>query len=248
MGEYAGRIRAHLKFSKREVREILIAILIGTLIFAFDDGGKDSFIWARWIANAIVIFIIVFFSFFLRVIAQKLVALKVGFRAEFKVWSYGLAGSFVITFLSAGTIPVFFPGGAWFTHLAAERLGSFRYGLNYGTCGWSAAAGSFMNILIGMTTTFIFGQIFGLDVVNTPILNKIVFINFVMALYTLLPIPPLDGCFLFFGSRMNWAITVGIAGAYVVLYLLGYLSLILAIVLGILFWASYWYFFERIAR
>lgn len=249
MGEYVGRIKAHLKFSKREVREIIIAVLIGTLIFAFDDGSSDGkFIWGRWAANAILVLFIVFVSFGLRVITQKMVALKLGFRAEFRLWSYGLAASFVLTFLTGGRVPIFFPGGTHFTHLAAERLGSFRYGLNYGSCGWSGAAGSFMNIFIGMTTTFIFGQLMGIDVIATPILHKIVLINFLMALYTLLPIPPLDGCLLFFGSRMNWAITVGITGAYVILYLFEVLSLFLAIILGILFWASYWYFFERTSR
>ncbi|NOZ80278.1 MAG: hypothetical protein GXP63_01280 [DPANN group archaeon] len=241
MGEYAEAIKQHFNFRVKEARDIVIAIFLLALIFAFDDGAP-SFSAAHWIGNYILFAILVSLALLFRIGVQKLVAIKVGYRTEFKIWNYGLVLGVVIAFLSRGNILLLLPGGLIFFLLPAERLGHFRYGLNYDTTGTIAASGSLANMLLGMFTKALMYNFFGFE---SAVLDKFIFVNFLLAFFMMLPIPPLDGIRAFFGGRLTYVFIFGIILAYVALFLVNIFSLIFAVLIGIVLWLVYYFTLEK---
>ncbi len=76
--------------------------------------------------------------------------------------------------------------------------------------------------------------------------NKLFLINWAIAAYSLIPIPPLDGSRVFFASRLTLMFLFGCIGGYVLLILLfGIYSYIWALVIGISVWFIYYSTFER---
>jgi len=71
------------------------------------------------------------------------------------------------------------------------------------------------------------------------------FFSLYYAVFTMLPFPKLDGTYLFFATR-NWyfAIFFFLLG-YIILYSLGFYSLIFAAVIGGIGWLVYYVVFEK---
>ena len=241
MIELRNRIKEHFGYSKKETKELLVTAIVGTFVFGFNDPFEELIIsqWIFWFAFT---FVVVAVALYIRTAVQKIWALGVGYRVEYKMWNYGLGASLLITVLTGGHWPLLLPGGAQFHVNVKHRLGAFRYGLNYATCGWIAAGGALANILFGMILQFIFFQLLGMELL---MIDHIITVNFLIAVYTMLPIPPMDGLMLYFGTRMGYALVAGVIIAYVVLFLLNIYSLIFALILGVIVYGAYYFIFEK---
>ncbi|MFH1591191.1 MAG: hypothetical protein ABIC95_04655 [archaeon] len=240
MGEYWENVKRHVKFGRKETFQILLASILMGVMFSFDD-GREKFSMAYWIGNFLLFFAIVLVSMLFRVLVQKMVATKTGYRVEFKVWNFGLAIGIMLTVLTNGKLILLIPGGIAFYHLAADRLGHFRYGLNYSTCGWIASVGSIANIVLGM----FFKEIMKQSGLASGLLDRFIYVNFLLALFLFLPLPPLDGLMMFFGTRLGYMFIFGGIFGYVALYLAQVYSLILAVIIAVVTWGAFFILFER---
>jgi len=61
----------------------------------------------------------------------------------------------------------------------------------------------------------------------------------------MLPIPPLPGLQLYFGTRMGYAFVFGSIMGYVALFLVQFYSLIIALVIGAICYVTYYLIFEK---
>ncbi|MBN1157506.1 hypothetical protein JXA85_07840 [Candidatus Woesearchaeota archaeon] len=240
MVEYFERLKHHFYFTKKELVSFAVACIIMAFIFGFDD-GRQTFSFVSWFGNYVLVLMLVVVALFFRVAVQKMVALPFGINAHFRMWSYGLAIGAALVVLTQGKLILLLPGSVMFVHLTSERLGKFRYGLNYDQCGTIAALGSVANMVLGMFTKEIMKQFH----FSNPVLDKLIYINLLLALFMMLPIPPLDGVTSFFGSRMTYVIIFGLIFGYVILYIGKIYSLFLAIFIAIIVWALYYVFFEK---
>ncbi len=240
MAEYFHRLRHHFSFSRKELVSFLAACVILAFIFGFDDGRK-TFSFSLWLGNYALVMILVIVAVFFRIAVQKMVALAYGITASFKMWSYGLAIGAALTILTQGKLVLLLPGSMMFVHLTSERLGKFRYGLNYGDCGMIAALGSVANMALGMFAK----QMMRMFHFSSPALDKLIYINFLLALFMMLPIPPMDGIMAFFGSRMTYVIIFGLIFGYVVLYVSKIYSLFISIFIAVIVWLLYYLLFEK---
>ena len=120
--------------------------------------------------------------------------------------------------------------------LAKYRLGKFRYGLNYLPIASIAFGTIFKNIELYLP--FI--------PINPLLLNNIFIFNLVLAVCTMLPIPPLDGHFLFYASRMWYVFLFATIFFYTVLTIVFEIySWIWAIIIGLVILSVYYIYFER---
>jgi hypothetical protein len=70
----------------------------------------------------------------------------------------------------------------------------------------------------------------------------------IFAIYDILPITPLSGSKLFFGSRMTYAFmffTIVIAGVLLLLDINVFMAVLGSLVIGVICWILYYIFFER---
>lgn len=240
--ELKERIKRHFVFSNIEIRDFWVVVFVVTFIFGFDD-KSDVFVMSNWLLNMIITFFMVTMAFFIQISAQKILALWQGYKAEFKMWNYGLGMGIAFAIMSKGNILLLLPGGVMFQMIEHYRIGKFRHGMYYAHTGWIAAAGPIMNIFVGMFAKQMMNM-FGFENV---LFNTFIYVNFLLALFMLLPIPPLPGNNLFFGTRMGYALVFGCVLGYVGLYLSGFYSLIIGILIGIVVWILYYILFEKAA-
>jgi hypothetical protein len=173
-------------------------------------------------------------ALFVHVSAQKLYGIYHGYSVEYKVWIVGLILGIIVTLITNGYFPLLLPGGMALLHLSRLRIGYFRYGLNLWQCSQTALAGPFANVILVMFLKFIIWQVFGFDL---PILDEFFKLNIILAVYMMLPIPPLPGVIAFLGSKLLYVFMFGLLLAYILLIVIfDYYSLILGAILGGLVW------------
>jgi len=234
------KIKRYFTFTKEELISIGAASLMLGFIFALRRWQNAS------IGDFLTGVLIVLISLIFHITVQKIAGLHDGFGVEFKVWWMGLLIGIAITFMTRGGIWwIVFPGGIVFSMLARHRLGKFRYGMNYWPMGVIAFAGPIASIVFGT----IFKNI-NLYILNSgfAFFDNLFIFNLVFAACQMLPIPPLDGHYMFFASRSTYAFLLGTIIVYTVLVLgLQIFSWVWAIIIGALIWLIYYIKFERVA-
>ena len=114
--------------------------------------------------------------------------------------------------------------------------------------GLTSFAGPLANILLALFLKVLSNITF---IASNALLEKAILVNVIFALYTYLPIPPLDGFALFYASRLTYVFSYGaLIGASILL--LFKLSLLLTIIGALLvataIWGTYYYKFESDAH
>jgi Zn-dependent protease len=98
-----------VKFTTREIRDIIISMFVISLAFAF--------IFARMNINNIIFYlpitlVVVGFGFILHELAHKFVAIRYGYWAEYKMWAQGLIFALITAYFGI----VFAAPGAVYIH------------------------------------------------------------------------------------------------------------------------------------
>ncbi|NQV08630.1 hypothetical protein HQ529_02120 [Candidatus Woesearchaeota archaeon] len=241
MGVYWDRVRRHFNFSVAEVRDVVIAILVMTLIFGFND-GRENFVAYLWITNIIKVLFIVMISVALHVCMQKLVGLISSYKAEFRIWPYGVVIGLLLTIVSSGKLYFLAPGGVLIHHMTLHRLGMFRYGLSTYLSTIIAFSGPLSNIILALIFKILYFS------TNIEIFSIIVVFNLWYAVFSMLPVPPLDGSTAFFGGRSTYALFFSfIIAASIMIAISSTLVVMLfgSLFLSVFFWFIYYLAIER---
>ena len=207
-------------FSKEEVKDIIIAVLVLTLLYAISITRPMG-----WSIDSLLLFIPISFiavglGFILHELGHKVVAQRFGFFSEFRKWNYGLILG-LITVLSG--FMFFAPGAVYF--------GSYGRMVTNEENGKISIAGPIVNIvlaLIFLGLTFSLRQFVTLanfDVMYIVLLTCVMGfnVNSYLALFNLIPIPPLDGSKVVQWNIPVYLVTIAVAG------LLTYLSYVLVL-------------------
>ena len=236
------KLKRYFAFTSNEVKGLVIAILATAFIISFNDWGKGSEVnISSGFFNFFNAILIVTLSFLVHISMQRVWSLGTGYRLEWRMWGFGLLLGLIFVFLTNGKFWLILPGGIIVYHLAGHRLGWFRYGINWWALGLIALIGTFATMLLAL----VFKAISGFFV--NALIQKMITFNIVYAMYSLLPIPPLDGSKTFYGSRMLYAFsTAGLVAAAVMLTL--NISILIAVAASLLIatvlWLLYYIFFE----
>jgi hypothetical protein len=239
---YTHKVKKYFKFSNKEWLQILVTTLVSAFILSFTDWGVKTFDISIGFMNLFNTFLIVFLVLLVQESVHRLVALLAGYKVEYKLWWPGLVIGFVVIFFSNGALKLLAPGGIVVSHLAIHRIGKFRYGPNYNTIGWIAMTGPLSNIFMGIVFKILSGV-----APNAPLFTEAANICVLFAIFNMLPIPPLNGHQLFFGSRYIYMFVAGaVIAAGAGLYFLGTIGTILsALIVGVIAAALYFVFVDK---
>ena len=190
------------KFTRSEVRDLIIAFFVISLCFAIVNGGRNP--------NAILtilpfVMVGVGSGFILHELGHKFVSMKYGYWAEFKLWPQGLIFALITSFFGF----VFAAPGAVYTYA------------NYMTDeinGKISVAGPVVNIILALVFLAIAIAVYPSAFTSEP--SVILFIvcsvgysiNSFLAVFNLLPIGNLDGSKVLRWNVGIWIITIAIAG------------------------------------
>ena len=157
------------------------------------------------------------------------------------MWWGGIIIAFVLALVTRGVVPLVLIGTVVTTFMVKQRLGEFRYGINYEETA--------MTNQWGVYGAHIMAMIFAIGLLYFPesyFFNMGVFFNLVMAVTALIPLPQLDGLAIIWGSKLYYVIGIVLAVVSPLL-LLSYkinlvpqkVGLIIAIIIGSIFGLIY---------
>lgn len=209
-----GPVRQHrIRFSRKELQHILVAM--GVLILAFAFLFSRAFPFGL-LGGLIVAATVVPTAFLLHELGHKVVAQRYGYMAEFRAYPYGLVLALItalLGFLFAA------PGAVVISGYVSQREN-----------GRISLAGPLVNLSIGAAFASLF--LFLREVVINPaILGELgalelswgaAFINLLLGAFNMVPFPPLDGVKIL---RWDWRayglVLAALIGLLVPIYLLG---------------------------
>ncbi|MEM3127310.1 MAG: hypothetical protein QW331_04570 [Candidatus Woesearchaeota archaeon] len=220
-------------------RDEIVGVLLSSVVFGFMFAFRDWNTVTEGVLGWGISIIIVLLSLIVHEYAHKLSAISVGFKSTFKpswTWIWGtLAACFVTNgFLVApinGTIELKLAG--------RQRLGHFRYGLNYWASGVVSFLGPFSNLLLAI----IFKTLLLLSP-DSIILQKALVINISMAIFNILPLPKVDGLLTFYSNLMFYVTMffgVVLAGG-LLLFLNPVYAILFSLITSFIIFLIYFYF------
>lgn len=179
-----------ITFTREEIRDMIIAVIALSILYSFTITRSSG-----WSMDTLMLFIPISFvavglGFILHELGHKIVAQKFGFFSEFRRWDYGL----ILGFL---TVPlgfmVFAPGAVYF--------GSYGRMVTAEENGKISLAGPVVNIVLAILALLLTLSIRPyLSMENAGVMYIVLLtlvltfnVNSFLALFNLLPIPPLDG-------------------------------------------------------
>ena len=211
-------------FTLSEIRDLAISSIILGFLFSsalsyFNFSGTAySAVMNFLISTAIVAPALIFHE-----LAHKFVSQKYGCVANYVLWPMGAIISIVLS-LTTGFIFASL-GAVMISTKYSTRLGYKFIGLSneeLGKISWAGPMTNFGMAILG----FIFYPL------APQILNVFIQINLVIALFNMIPFPPLDGAKIFVWNRMVWGgTTIAVA---VLLFLPGYIGVWFSILIALI--------------
>jgi hypothetical protein len=237
MRQLIEHLKVYFRFSRQELGSLTIASFLLILMLGLRKWNQAT------LGDLIAAIFIVVISLLFHISVQKIVSVKIGYSAEFKLWWYGLLLAFGLSF--AFNDMLWFlavPGGLIFSLIPKLRLGKFRYGLNVWQMAVIAFSGPIASIALGSFFKMLNLWFFS----SSPIafFDTFFYFNLAYAVCSILPIPPLDGHYVLFASKLNYVFIATSIIAYGILVALNIYSWIFAILFGILIWFLYYTKFE----
>jgi Zn-dependent protease len=175
-------------FYKSEIIQMLISVI--TISLAFSLAIMQSFP---------IILLTVGLGFILHEVAHKLVAIRFGCKAFYKMWVEGLVLAVFLAVITGGRFIFAAPGAVYI----------FKHGLTRRENGLISIAGPATNIALA----FIF-----LFIMFIPALSELgawgFRINLFLAMFNLLPFPPLDGSKVISWNPAVWFMAIAVSGAF----------------------------------
>jgi hypothetical protein len=246
MGSYASEYRTffyNLKrygfsFSKEEIKQVVISVLIIAFIWSFNKWGTTTFNWVEGIKNFALGGLFAFVGIIFNQIGQRVIAVHYGYDPIYEYGILGLMIGLVVTFASRGLLIFFLPGAINIRHLTASRLGEFRYYTNDWEWAKIGFLGPFMNIVLAVILCFFRGN---------PIIEQFIIMNIMFAIYALLPLPGNLGLYLFYPHIYFWTFTLGfvVTSSVMIAVVLKFgISPLLVILVGLVFGAiaMFWHY------
>ncbi|AWX32132.1 hypothetical protein [Methanosphaera sp. BMS] len=174
-----------IKFTKDEIRNILISIIVISILFTINTTQKIG--WTnKEIINILIITLILFsISLIAKIYSQKYLARKYHYHIEYKIWGYGIIFAVVTMLLN---IFIITPG--YFKYGLYDRIATDEEKAKI------AVTGSAINIILAVI--FLMALIILKYSIMTASIIKLAmligfYINTYMAVFNLIPFMTLDG-------------------------------------------------------
>ncbi len=213
---------------------LVVSIALIAFMFSFRQWGTETFNLGLGLSNLIAALFISAIAVLVHVYAQKAVAISKGYHPHYRMTPYHLLAGVILTFISRGYL-FFMPVGAIsMQHLAKLRVGKFWYGFNFGDLSRVSLAGPLANIALALIARLLSGE-------PTGMLEAFIRLNILLAVFSMFPIPPLNGASILFQSRVLYVFSAAfiVAVGLLIQFANPFVTILGALVLA----AAAWLFF-----
>ena len=195
------------RFTGKEIRDLIISFIVialgFTILYSNGDYSHITLIFP-------IVMIGVGVGFIFHELGHKFVAMHYGYYAEYELWPTGLLIALASSFFG-------------FIFAAPGAVVIYSNGMEEKTNGIISIAGPIVNIILGLIFFLILGSLGDFIYTETGAIVYLICvlgtrINFFLAAFNLLPIPPLDGSKVMSWSIPIWLITFAIAALLVLVF------------------------------
>jgi Zn-dependent protease len=195
------------RFTGKEIRDLIISFIVialgFTILYSNGDYSHVTLIFA-------IVMIGVGAGFIFHELGHKFVAMHYGYYAEYELWPTGLLIALASSFFG-------------FIFAAPGAVVIYSQGMDEKTNGLISIAGPLVNIALGLIFFLILGSLGNYVYTETGAIVQLICvlgtrINFFLAAFNLLPIPPLDGSKVMSWSVPIWLITFAVAAILVLVF------------------------------
>ena len=178
------RIKRNMKFTRREINDLFISWIVLSFALAVLWWGIDRpLLILRMMPQSIIA---VGTGFAFHEMAHKYVAQKYGLAAEFRRWDFGLLMAVISSFL-----------GFLFAAPGAVHIFGYADEKTMVKTSVSGPATNFIIALISIGLSFF---------ISSNFLHFLAYFNLFLALFNLLPVPPMDGSKVLRYSPLLWGV------------------------------------------
>ena len=195
------------KFTRNELRDLLIAFIVLSICFAISNVGLNLF---SILSIMPIVMIGVGAGFLLHEIGHKFVSMKYGYWVEFKLWPLGLVIALVTAFLG-------------FVFAAPGAVNTYADHMNDEINGRIAIAGPMTNMGLALVFIIIAALIYPFSI-HSQIVHLIYLIctvgysvNSYLAAFNLLPFATLDGIKVMKWNVLIWFVVFSISAVMTLL-------------------------------
>ncbi|MDD5253698.1 MAG: hypothetical protein PHG05_01160 [Candidatus Nanoarchaeia archaeon] len=243
-----------MEITKKEVKAILIASFLIALVFGFND-GSDLFEIQHWILNFLFIFLGAVLSTFIYTFVIKLGAIHYGGKATYRMWTIkqifirqqmrfeppipiGAIIGFLFTLFSNGKLFLLAIHSPEVVSDKVARTGRLFKNIYETEIAKVHALGPLTLLALGLL----------LNVINPVLFDRLITMNYLLAIYHLIPFSDLNGTHLFMGARLLYVFIVILVIGCVILaqFLSPIQSVIVALVIALILGG--WLLFAALGR
>lgn len=246
---YLDKVRRYFPFSRSEWNSFLVLVFVFAFMWSFTQWGEAEFDVAAGLRNLVIALVMVSIAVFAHHAGQRLTGLWFGYRIEHKVWWTGLLVGLLALVLSNGRVFIFAASAMQAHFMPVHRLGAWRFGPSLRQIGTTAFMGPIACVIVALLLALL---------IPLPFFNDLLNFSLLFSLYSMLPLPPLDGLHVFVGSRTTYGgsftytfAVSGFLGFFLVYFLTGigfWWSLASAVVIGLFGWFAFDVLVERGGR
>ncbi len=195
-----------MEFSNKEK----IDLLITTIIISFLSVLNPILTNRTWLIQFIISFVAIGVSLLIRIVVQKRVGKKYDIIVEYKIDHNLIFIAVLIGLLTEGAITFSAIGYTILSTFFSERIGHKYKNISYEESGKIALSGTITHILLALSSLVLYP-------INRVFFNEILKANTFMAIFNLIPIPPIDGHKIFWWSRLVW-VTAFIVSLFIMFF------------------------------
>ncbi|MBI4019732.1 MAG: site-2 protease family protein [Candidatus Aenigmarchaeota archaeon] len=188
-------------FSGIEARDIVISLMVLAIVFSYPEFLSRP-------ESLVVSILILGVAFMGHELSHKFSARRFGYWAEYRMWAAGLGLALVMAIATSGNFIFAAPGAVMF----GASLLSVPKKKDVGKIGLAGPAFNIISAAILIAAFLAY---------PARLLLTAVAINSWLAVFNLIPVPPLDGQKVFSWSKVIWAAAITIAGAELAFVFLG---------------------------
>lgn len=198
--------------SGEEIRDLAISVAglgLAFTIMYFGGGDPVGFLLSPAVIPALLVTMaLVAFSFIPHEMSHRVTARSMDTYTEYRMWTPGVALSVLTSFIGFVFAA---PGGFRMYMRAAERWGLRVEGITIKMIGYVAISGPLINISLAVMFSFLSASISGVELFGRDLFFLGARINTFLALFTLVPIYPMDGYKVLRWSATTWLFTLAMA-------------------------------------
>jgi Zn-dependent protease len=179
-----------------ELNQLIIAVVVTTLIFAYDWQNPASTLGAIPLS-----FLAVVTAFLFHELAHRFVARRLNCAAAYRLWMPGLIFGLLMMFVG---IKIILVGAVVISTYKFGRWGMKSRRSDMSEIGLIASSGPFTNLVFALIFEILSGSVLSGSTMLVSTLSYLAAINAWVALFNLVPIEPLDGGKVFYWNQVAW--------------------------------------------